>query len=108
MSILLGTPAQISMWVLLSRRGQCHLQIKGLKTPGLIASMKRDGLTSHNTATGALKDVNEVIFANGGPDDTRVDDKEQRRIERASGDFECCASGRCEVCTPGYVWGRDG
>jgi hypothetical protein len=18
---------------------------------------------------------------------------------------ECCASGRCEVCTPGYVWG---
>jgi hypothetical protein len=22
------------------------------------------------------------------------------------GDFECCASGRCEVCTPGYVWGR--
>ena len=26
----------------------------------------------------------------------------------AEGDFECCASGRCEVCTPGYVWGRDG
>ena len=23
-----------------------------------------------------------------------------------SGDFECCASGRCEVCTPGYVWGN--
>ena len=21
---------------------------------------------------------------------------------------ECCASGRCEVCCPGYVWGRDG
>lgn len=21
---------------------------------------------------------------------------------------ECCASGRCEVCTPGFVWGRDG
>ena len=21
---------------------------------------------------------------------------------------ECCASGRCEVCTPGYDWGRDG
>jgi hypothetical protein len=19
-------------------------------------------------------------------------------------DFECCASGRCEVCSPGYVW----
>jgi len=23
-------------------------------------------------------------------------------------DAECCASGRCEVCSPGYVWGRDG
>jgi len=23
------------------------------------------------------------------------------------GDFECCASGRCEVCSPGYIWGRD-
>jgi hypothetical protein len=23
-------------------------------------------------------------------------------------DFECCASGRCEVCTPGYDWSRDG
>ena len=21
---------------------------------------------------------------------------------------ECCASGRCEVCSPGYNWGRDG
>lgn len=21
---------------------------------------------------------------------------------------ECCASGRCEVCTPGFDWGRDG
>lgn len=21
---------------------------------------------------------------------------------------ECCASGRCEVCTPSFVWGRDG
>jgi hypothetical protein len=20
---------------------------------------------------------------------------------------ECCASGRCEVCCPGFVWGRD-
>lgn len=20
---------------------------------------------------------------------------------------ECCASGRCEVCTPGFEWGRD-
>lgn len=21
---------------------------------------------------------------------------------------ECCASGRCEVCSPGFDWGRDG
>lgn len=25
-----------------------------------------------------------------------------------AGEVECCASGRCEVCTPGYDWGRDG
>lgn len=31
---------------------------------------------------------------------------EARRVEWESP--ECCASGRCEVCTPGYVWGRDG
>jgi len=23
-------------------------------------------------------------------------------------DVECCASGRCEVCSPGFDWGRDG
>ena len=23
-------------------------------------------------------------------------------------EVECCASGRCEVCTPGFNWGRDG
>jgi hypothetical protein len=29
-------------------------------------------------------------------------------IESSPEHVECCASGRCEVCTPGYVWGRDG
>lgn len=24
------------------------------------------------------------------------------------GDFECCASGRCEVCAPGFTWGCRG
>jgi len=23
-------------------------------------------------------------------------------------EVECCASGRCEVCSPGFDWGRDG
>ena len=32
------------------------------------------------------------------------------RIEREEGVLpsECCASGRCEVCTPGFEWGWDG
>lgn len=27
---------------------------------------------------------------------------------RAALTGECCASGRCEVCSPGFDWGRDG
>lgn len=72
MTIALDTPDQISMWVLLSRRAQCHLQIKGLSTPGLIKSMKRDGLTDHSTAKGALADVNLIIESLGGPPDRRA------------------------------------
>jgi hypothetical protein len=35
-SIVLDTPEQINVWVLLSRRHQLQLQLNGIKTPGLI------------------------------------------------------------------------
>lgn len=39
---VLDTPAQISMWVLLSRRHQIQLHLKGLKVKGLAAALKRE------------------------------------------------------------------
>jgi hypothetical protein len=30
-----------------------------------------------------------------------------RRPEPSPEPVECCASGRCEVCSPGYVWAND-
>lgn len=42
MTIALDTPEQISMWVLLSRRHQIQLHMKGLTVRGLAASLKRD------------------------------------------------------------------
>ena len=61
---------------------------------------KRDGLIVSNIKFDVTKDF-EAIEA-------------ERAAERPTpelpppGDFECCASGRCEVCSPGFVWGRDG
>lgn len=72
MSIVLDTPEQISMWVLLSRRSQLHLHAKGLRFPGLFASLKRDGLSNKRTAKGALADINKIIEAAGGPPDSRA------------------------------------
>lgn len=39
---VLDTPAQISMWVLLSRRHQIQMHLKGLKVKGLVACLKRE------------------------------------------------------------------
>jgi len=47
------------------------------------------------------------------PTPESADDLEAMR-DSAQGDFEsrepveCCASGRCEVCTPGFVWAVHG
>ena len=31
-----------------------------------------------------------------------------RKVIQPPDPIECCASGRCEVCSPGFDWGRDG
>ena len=41
MSITLDTPEQISMWVLLSRRGQIKMHLKGYPVKGLATCLKR-------------------------------------------------------------------
>lgn len=42
MGIILDTPEQISMWVMLSRRHQVQLHLKGLKVKGIMAALRRD------------------------------------------------------------------
>ena len=61
---------------------------------------KRNGLIVSNTKFDVTKDF-EAIEAERRREDTPP-------LRPPPGDFECCASGRCEVCSPGYVWGRDG
>ena len=63
------------------------------------AAFGEDGQRSGQFAGGLVTDENP-----GGP----------RFVEDApsppapADEPECCASGRCEVCTPGFVWGRNG
>lgn len=40
MTIVLDTPKQINMWVLLSRRGQIKMHLKGYTQPGLAKCLK--------------------------------------------------------------------
>lgn len=69
MTIALDTPEQINMWVLLSRRARLKLQMKGLKTPGLLKWCKANIGPECTTAAKALTAVNELIAENGGPND---------------------------------------
>lgn len=42
MTVILDTPAQISLWVLLSRRHQIQMHLKGYPIRGLAAALKRE------------------------------------------------------------------
>lgn len=69
---VLDTPAQINMWVLLSRRSQLKLQGKGIKTKGLFTALKREvGITSRKWDV-ALLELNDIIGDAGGPEDPEV------------------------------------
>lgn len=50
-----------------------------------------------NDAAATIERHKDALFERG--------ERWKARTERAE-DVECCASGRCEVCTPGYVWGN--
>lgn len=74
MTIVLETPAQIGMWVLLSRRGQLKLQLKGLKTAGLIKWCREniEGCESARTARDCIVPLEFVISEAGGPADYSI------------------------------------
>lgn len=70
MSFTLDTPAQITMWVLLSRRYQLHMQLKGYPTAGLVKWVRENVPDSTaRTAKVALVDLNDHIGELNGPED---------------------------------------
>jgi hypothetical protein len=69
MTIALTTPAEINMWVLLSRRSQLKLQMKGIKTPGIIKWCKENLGPEATTSKRALLMLNDLISEQGGPND---------------------------------------
>lgn len=74
MTISLDTPQQINMWVLLSRRHQIQLQLKGMRTPGLVKWCKAniEGCENARTAKACVVPVEYAISQAGGDVDYRL------------------------------------
>jgi hypothetical protein len=66
MSITLDTPEQISMWVLISRRHQVQLHLKGLKVKSIMAALKRDFGDHGNRVTNYIVPIEYAISEAGG------------------------------------------
>jgi hypothetical protein len=71
MTIALTTPEQIGMWVLLSRRHQLKLHLKGYPVKGLVAWFKRnlpegEGGKPVRTAKDCIVPIEHAISAAGG------------------------------------------
>lgn len=73
MTIMLDTPEQINAWVLLSRRHQLHLHLRGVKVPGIVKWCKANIPAEYGTVTtakNALAYLNDYIGDIGGiPED---------------------------------------
>lgn len=71
MTISLNTPEQINHWVLLSRRQQVQLHLKGLKVKGIMAALKRDipGCENITRVSQAVLPIEEAISFAGGEAD---------------------------------------
>lgn len=74
MTIALTTPSQINMWVLLSRRHQLQLQLKGMKTNGLVKWCKANipGCENARTAKQCVVPVEYAISEAGGTPDYKI------------------------------------
>ena len=70
----LDTPAQISMWVLLSRRHQVQLHLKGLKVPGIVKACREQipGAENARTAKDLIVPIEYAISEAGGEIDFRL------------------------------------
>lgn len=68
----LDTPQQIGLWVLLSRRHQLQLQMKGLKTPGLVKWCQNNIPGAGRTAKDCVVPVEFAISEAGGEVDYKL------------------------------------
>lgn len=74
MSFVLDTPEQINMWVLLSRRSQLKLQMKGISVPGIVKWCRANvpGAEKARTAKACVVPLEYMIAAAGGPQDFSI------------------------------------
>lgn len=83
-AIVLDKPEQINMWVLLSRRHQLQLHMKGLKVPGIVKWCKANisGAESARTAKDCVVPVEFAISQAGGEIDYELVNLHIMRIVR--------------------------
>jgi hypothetical protein len=74
MTIALDTPEQITMWVMLSRRAQLKLQLKGIKVPGIVKWCRANvpGAENARTAKQCVVPLEYMIADAGGPQDFSI------------------------------------
>lgn len=65
MAIVLDKPEQISAWYILSMHSRCKMQMRGLKSPGLIRVLNERGFTNKKTAKGAKADLERIMDQHG-------------------------------------------
>ncbi len=67
MTIVLDTPEQINMWVLLSRRSQLKMHLAGFKVTNIVKACRRDvpGCEDARTALDCVVPVNYAISEGG-------------------------------------------
>jgi hypothetical protein len=72
MSTVIDTPEGIAMWVLLSRRGQVQMHLKGLKVKGILSALKRDIGDYGNRVANYVVPIEFAISEAGGNVDYRL------------------------------------
>lgn len=71
MSFSLDTPEEINMWVLLSRRAQVKMHMRGMEVPGLMSWIRSniEGAESIRTVREGIVPLEYAIVSAGGPQD---------------------------------------
>lgn len=77
----------------------------------VIAKVRRTPVTNdpYRVALEIADDLEVAVYVEPTANASSVDELRAALTGASpSPKVECCASGRCEVCSPGFDWGRDG